>query len=190
MRIGYARVSTQLQNLELQQDALKRAGCEKIIVDVASGKGTQRTGLEQLRDVLRKGDVLVVWRLDRLGRSLKQLIELLSGFEQQGIGFQSLQEAIDTTTPGGRLVFHIFGALAEFERNLIRERTRAGLEAARARGRKGGRSYSLNATQRAMAVEQYHQKKYSVQEICQTWGISKPTLYSYLRFSTGSNTTA
>lgn len=181
MRIGYARVSTQPQNLDLQQDALKQAGCKKIIVDVASGKGARRTGLEQLRDVLRPGDVLVVWRLDRLGRSLKHLIEFLTELEQQDIGFQSLQEAIDTTTPGGRLVFHIFGALAEFERNLIRERTKAGLEAARARGRKGGRSHALNEKQRAMAVEQYHQKKDSIQEICDTWHITKPTLYSYVR---------
>jgi DNA invertase Pin-like site-specific DNA recombinase len=181
MRIGYARVSTQLQNLDLQQDALKRAGCKKIIVDVASGKGARRTGLEQLRDVLRPGDVLVVWRLDRLGRSLKHLIEFLTELEQQGIGFQSLQEAIDTTTPGGRLVFHIFGALAEFERNLIRERTKAGLEAARARGRKGGRPKALNQDQRALAVQLYHGKNHSIRQICELVHISKPTLYAYVK---------
>ena len=126
MQIGYARVSTHEQNLDLQKDALKKAGCEKIVVDVASGKKTQRSGLDQVRELLRKRDVLVVWRLDRLGRSLKHLIELMTELEQAGIGFQSLQEHIDTTSPGGKLVFHIFGALAEFERNLIQERTKAG----------------------------------------------------------------
>ena len=136
MQIGYARVSTHEQNLDLKKDALKKAGCEKIIVDIASGKKTQRSGLDQVRELLRKGDVLVVWRLDRLGRSLKHLIELMTELEQAGIGFQSLQEHLDTTSPGGKLVFHIFGALAEFERNLIQERTKAGLDAARARGRK------------------------------------------------------
>ena len=132
MHIGYARVSTHEQNLDVQKDALKKAGCEKIIVDVASGKKTQRSGLDQVRELLRKGDVLVVWRLDRLGRSLKHLIELMTELEQAGIGFQSLQEHIDTTSPGGKLVFHIFGALAEFERNLIQERTKA--EARRSTG--------------------------------------------------------
>ena len=135
MRIGYARVSTHDQNLDLQKDALKKAGCEKIIVDVASGKKTQRSGLDQVLEVLRKGDRLVVWRLDRLGRSLKHLIELMTELEQRGIGFQSLQEAIDTTSPGGKLVFHIFGALAEFERNLIRDRTRAGLDSGAGQGK-------------------------------------------------------
>ncbi len=139
MRIGYARVSTHEQNLDLQKDALKSAGCGKIIEDVASGKTEHRSGFDRVREQLREDDVLVVWRLDRLGRSLKHLIELMTELEQQKIGFQSLQESIDTTTPGGRLVFHIFGALAEFERNLIRDRTKAGLEAARSRGRKGGR---------------------------------------------------
>src|ERR1039457_155947 len=133
MRIGDARVSTQEQNLDLQKDALRRAGCEKIIEDVASGKTEHRPGLDHVRELLREGDILVVWRLDRLGRSLKHLIELMTDLEQKKIGFHSLQESIDTTSPGGKLIFHMFGALAEFERNLIRERTRAGLEAARAR---------------------------------------------------------
>jgi DNA invertase Pin-like site-specific DNA recombinase len=181
MRIGYARVSTHEQNLDLQKDALKKAGCEKVVVDVASGKKTQRSGLDRARDLLRKGDVLVVWRLDRLGRSLKHLIELMNELEQAGIGFQSLQEHINTTSPGGKLVFHIFGALAEFERNLIQERTRAGLEAARARGRKGGRPKRLNAQQRALALDLYTQRKQTVEEICRTLGISKPTLYAYVR---------
>ncbi len=181
MRIGYARVSTQDQNLNLQKDALKRAGCEKIVVDVASGKNEARSGLEKLRELMRKGDVVVVWRLDRLGRSLRHLIDVMTELEQQGIGFQSLQEAINTTTPGGKLVFHIFGALAEFERNLIRERTRAGLEAARARGRKGGRPKRLNSQQRSLAVDLFRQKKHTIHEICTTLGITKPTLYAYVR---------
>lgn len=181
MRIGYARVSTADQNLDLQRDALQKAGCEKIIDDTASGKLRNRVGFDQVRELLRAGDVLVVWRLDRLGRSLQHLIELMAELERQGIGFQSLQESIDTTTPGGRLVFHIFGALAEFERNLIRERTNAGLAAARARGRRGGRPKSLDPAQKAMAIDLYQQRKHSVAEICRTVGISKPTLYAYVR---------
>jgi DNA invertase Pin-like site-specific DNA recombinase len=181
MRIGYARVSTHEQNLDLQKDALRKARCEKqLFVDVASGNHARRSGLEQARALLRKGDVLVVWRLDRLGRSLKQLIEFMTGLEQQQIGFQSLQESIDTTSPGGSLVFHIFGALAEFERNLIRERTKAGLDAARARGRKGGRPLSLTPHQQALAIDLY-QRNHPVKEICTTFRISKPTLYSKRR---------
>jgi len=187
MQIGYARVSTHEQNLDLQKDALGKAGCEKIVVDVASGKKAQRSGLDQVRELLRKGDVLVVWRLDRLGRSLKHLIELMTELEQAGIGFQSLQEHIDTTPPGGKLVFHIFGALAEFERNLIQERTKAGLDAARARGRKGGRPKSLNAQQRALALDLYAQRKHTVEEICRTLGISKPTLYAHVRGESSSS---
>ncbi len=181
MRIGYARVSTTEQNLDLQRDALKRAGCDKIIEDTASGGKVHRSGLERVRESLRPGDVLAVWRLDRLGRSLKHLIELMAELEEQGIGFQSVTESIDTTTPGGKLVFHIFGALAEFERNLIRDRTHAGLEAARARGRKGGRRKKLNEKQRALAVELYRRKKDSIDEICKMFGISRPTLYKYVR---------
>src|ERR1035441_8256922 len=180
MRIGYARVSTQEQSLDLQKDALRRAGCEKIIEDVASGKTENRPGLDHVRELLREGDVLVVWRLDRLGRSLKHLIELMTELEKQKIGFQSLQESIDTTSPGGKLIFHMFGALAEFERNLIRERTRAGLEAARARGRKGGRPKKLSAKERELAIELYHQKTRGIDEICTALKISKPTLYAYL----------
>ena len=149
-----------------------------MIVDVARGKRTDRTGFDQALDILRAGDTRVVWRLDRLGRSLKHLIELIAELESQGIGFQSLQESIDTTTPGGKLVFHIFGALAEFERNLIRERTMAGLSAARARGRKGGRPKKLGAQQRALAVELYEQKRLRIADICRSLGISKPTLYA------------
>ena len=181
MFIGYARVSTFEQNLNLQKDALKAAGCEKIFEDHISGAASSRPGMNKAIEFLRKGDTLVVWRLDRLGRSLKHLIEVVSLLEERHIGFKSLQEAIDTTSSGGKLIFHIFGALAEFERNLIRERTMAGLSAARARGRKGGRPKALDPQQRDIAVMLYHQKKKTVKEICSIMGISKPTLYSYIR---------
>src|SRR3954454_3767883 len=180
MRIGYARVSTHEQNLDLQRDALQRAGCERIIEDTASGGKASRAGLEQVRALLRQGDILVVWRLDRLGRTLKHLIELMGNLERQGIGFQSTTEAIDTTTANGKLFFHIFGALAEFERNLIRERTQAGLQAARARGRKGGRPKALDDKQRSLAVDLYREGKHTVDEICRTVGITRPTLYAYV----------
>src|ERR1051326_3874318 len=185
MRIGYARVSTSEQNLDLQKDALSRAGCDRIIEDTISGKTENRSGLDRVKEMLREGDVLVVWRLDRLGRSLKHLIELMTELEKQKIGFQSLQEAIDTTTPGGKLVFHIFGALAEFERNLISDRTKAGLQAARARGRTGGRPRKLDSQQRALAIDLYNQKKHGVDEICRSLGITKPTLYAYVRNAKG-----
>ena len=139
MLIGYARVSTQDQTLHLQMDALEKIGCTKIFTDTISGSATQRLGLDEALDYVREGDTLVVWKLDRLGRSLKHLIETIATLNNRKIGFKSITENIDTTTSGGKLVFHIFGALAEFERNLIRERTLAGLEAARARGRLGGR---------------------------------------------------
>lgn len=181
MRIGYARVSTHDQNLDFQKDVLQKAGCEKIFVDQVGGTVVARSGLAQMMEMLREGDTLVVWRLDRLGRSLKHLIELMGELEEKGVGFQSLQESIDTSSSGGKLIFHLFAALAEFERNLIRERTKAGLAAARARGRKGGRKKSLNAQQRQVAVELYKARNHSVNEICQIMGISKPTLYSYVR---------
>jgi DNA invertase Pin-like site-specific DNA recombinase len=146
---------------------------------VGGGK-VQRPGLERVHDTLRSGDVLAAWRLDRLGWSLKYLIELMGELEAERIGFQSVTESIDTTTPGGKLVFHIFGALAEFERNLIRERTYAGLAAARARGRKGGRRKKLGDKQRAVAVDLYRQKKHTIDEICKAVGISRTTLYKYV----------
>src|SRR6266508_2032977 len=152
MQIGYARVSTGEQTLDLQRDALTAAGCDRICTDTASGARAERPGLTEALDHLRAGDTLVVWRLDRLGRSLRHLIETITALEQRGIGFKSLTESIDTTSSGGKLIFHIFGALAEFERELIRERTRAGLAAARARGRLGGRPKKLaTATKVAMA---------------------------------------
>ena len=183
MNIGYARVSTQDQNLDLQKDALEKAGCEQIIVDKVSGTVAERPGLKQIKAILRKGDTLVVWRLDRLGRSLKDLIEWINYLDEKKVGLKSLQEAIDTSTSTGKLVFHIFGALAEFERNLFRERTKAGLAAARARGKLGGRRKSLNAEDRKIAVDLYNEKKMSVKKICEMMGISKPTLYSYVRQS-------
>ena len=181
MKLGYARVSTAEQDLSLQLDALGDAGCEKIYEDRISGAKADRPGLQEALTYLRKGDTLVVWRLDRLGRSLKHLIETVNDLEEREIGFQSLQEAIDTITSSGRLIFHIFGALAEFERNLIQERTHAGLEAARARGRKGGRPKALDVKKTELLYELYDSKKHTVKEICEMVGISKPTLYSYLR---------
>jgi DNA invertase Pin-like site-specific DNA recombinase len=160
-------------------------GARKSIEDTASGGKMNRSGLERVQELLRPGDVLAVWRLDRLGRSLRHLIDLMAEPEDQGIGFQSVTESIDTTTPGGKLVFHVFGALAEFERNLIRDRTYAGLAAARARGRKGGRRKKLTDKQRALVVEIYRRKKDSIAEICKMFGISRPTLYKYVREAGG-----
>jgi DNA invertase Pin-like site-specific DNA recombinase len=151
MLIGYARVSTDDQNLDLQRDALKQAGCEQIFTDHISGTKAERPGLTDALSHLRDGDTLVVWRLDRLGRTLPHLIETVNGLQNRGIGFKSLTESIDTTTSGGKLIFHIFGALAEFEREIIRERTNAGLSAARARGRKGGRPKALSKGKTEMA---------------------------------------
>lgn len=181
MKIGYARVSTHDQNLDLQKDALEKAGCEKIYVDEISGTVAKREGLEKANEILRKGDVLIVWRLDRLGRSIRDLIDWVTRLEEEGIGFKSLQESIDTTTSSGKLVFHIFAALAEFERNLIRERTNAGLAAARARGKLGGRKKSLNAKERRRAVETYQRKNHTVRQICEMMNITKPTLYAYIK---------
>ncbi len=181
MKIGYARVSTQEQNLDLQKDALDKAGCKKIFVDEISGTVAKREGLEKAKEVLRQGDVLIVWRLDRLGRSIRDLIDWVNHLEEEGIGFKSLQESIDTTTSSGKLIFHIFAALAEFERNLIRERTNAGLAAARARGRLGGRKKSLTAKERKRAVEMYQRKNQTVIQICEMMNITKPTLYAYIR---------
>jgi len=180
MLIGYARVSTDDQNLDLQRDALQQAGCDKIYEDRVSGAKAARPGLAQVLEVARGGDVLVVWRLDRLGRSLHDLIVLAKQLDAAGVGLKSLRESIDTTTNGGRLVFHLFGALAEFERNLIRERTQAGLSAARARGRQGGRPKMLDAGKRQLARRLYGERQHSIAEICRLMGISKSTLYNYL----------
>lgn len=184
MKIGYARVSTKDQSLNLQEDALKKAGCKIIFSERASGAKADRIELDRLIGKVREGDVVVVWKLDRLGRSLRDLVNLISKFQEQGIGFKSLQDNIDTTTPTGKLTFHLFAALAEFERDIISERTKAGLDAARARGRKGGRPKGLSkrAQDKARLAESlYTEKRRSISEICDHLSISKPTLYRYLR---------
>ncbi len=184
MLIGYARVSTDDQHLNLQHDALQKAGCEKVYSDQLSGATTERPGLSTVFEVLRPGDTLVIWRLDRLGRSLKHLIHMVEQLDKRQVGLKSLQENIDTTTSGGRLVFHLFGALAEFERTLIRERTQAGVNAARARGRLGGRPKLLESNKRELAIRLHRESKHSIAEICTMMGISKSTLYNYLAEST------
>jgi DNA invertase Pin-like site-specific DNA recombinase len=182
MDIGYARVSTGEQTLDLQLDALRKAGCGKVYQETASGAKAERPVLEEVLGYLRKGDTLVVWRLDRLGRSLKHLIEVVAGLAERGIGFKSLTEQIDTTTPGGKLIFHVFGALAEFERDLIRERTHAGLAAARARGRLGGRPRKLtDPKQLELAQALYQGGQTDIDTICATLGISRATLYRVLK---------
>ncbi len=180
MLIGYARVSTADQQLNLQNDALTRAGCERIFTDTASGAKAARMGLEQALAFARKGDTIVVWKLDRLGRSLRHLVETLADLRGRGIGFRSLQESIDTTTGGGKLVFHVFAALAEFERDLIRERTRAGLDAARARGKRGGRRRKLDEKKRAQALTLHEDKSNTIEDICRTLRVGRSTLYRYL----------
>lgn len=184
MLIGYARVSTNEQNLDLQRDALQQAGCAKknIYTDKITGTKHVRKGLEQALTHLREGDTFVVWRLDRLGRSLTHLIETVTSLAEQGITFKSITENIDTSTATGQLVFHIFGALAEFERNLIKERTIAGLEAARARGRKGGRpKLDTTSAKVAMARKLNADKTNSVEAICDMLHISRPTFYRYIK---------
>ncbi len=181
MLIGYARVSTADQNLHLQKDALKAADCTQIWEDTASGAKAARPGLEKALAMLREGDTLVVWKLDRLGRSLKHLIESVHVLENRGVGFKSLQDNIDTTTPGGKLLFHILGSLAEFERDLIRERTHAGLVAARARGRKGGRPAGGNARKKEAVRALRKDPKRSVGEICEMLHISQATFYRYVK---------
>src|SRR3954465_16084068 len=179
MLIGYARVSTLDQTLALQQDGLTAAGCERISTDTVSGSVTDRPGLSQALLHLRPGDTLVVWRLDRLGRSLPHLIETVRQLQERGIGFRSLQEQIDTTTSGGKLIFHVFGALAEFERDLIRERTHAGLQAARARGRLFGRPKALSPHKVEQLQTLAKDDRNTVGEICHTLGISRATYYRY-----------
>lgn len=183
MNVGYARVSTFDQNLDLQKDALTHAGCEKIFTDTMSGAKAERPGLVQALTFMRAGDVLAVWKLDRLGRSLKNLIDVVTELDTLGIGFRSVTESIDTTTSGGKLIFHIFGALAEFERNLIRERTQAGLTAARVRGRCGGHprvAAFRDEKKVAQAISLYNDKTNSIADICSTFRISRATLYRYI----------
>ncbi len=180
MLIGYARVSTADQDTALQLDALGRAGCERVFEERASGARADRPILAEAMDYAREGDVVVVWRLDRFGRSLKDLISNVAILRERGVGFRSLTEAVDTTTPGGQLVFHIFGALAEFERELIRERTMAGLEAARARGRKGGRPSKMTRAKVRQASVLLADPGADVGAVCETLGVSKSTLYTYV----------
>src|ERR671913_369589 len=181
MQIGYARVSTQEQTLALQQDALTHVGCEKVFTDTVSGSQDERPGLSDALSHLRSGDTLVVWRLDRLGRSLRHLIDTVTALQERGIGFKSLQESIDTTTSGGKLVFHIFGALAEFEREIIRERTQAGLTAARARGKSGGRPKALTPKEVQILRNMAADKSLTVTDICKTLGIGRTTFYRYVK---------
>src|SRR5512134_1284065 len=180
MLIGYARVSTADQTLALQKDALQKAGCERIFTDTASGAKAERVGLEEAINYVRAGGTLVVWRLDRLGRSLKHLIETITALNKRKIGFRSITESIDTTTSGVKLIFHIFGALAEFERDIVRERTQAGLTAARARGRKGGWPKALTPRRAAQLQTLCNDKNRSIAEICRTLNISRATLYRYV----------
>ena len=181
MNIGYCRVSTQDQNLELQLDELKKAGCEKIFQDVASGSKYEREGLQDAIAFAREGDCVVVWKLDRLSRSLRHLIDTVNQLKERGVGLRVLTQNLDTTTPSGTLVFHIFGALAEFERLLIKERTNAGLAAARARGRVGGRPKAMDEKKIQIAQSLYVDGKTTVSEICDTLNVSKATLYRNLK---------
>ncbi|MNJ26972.1 DNA-invertase hin [compost metagenome] len=180
-RIGYARVSTDDQNLDLQHDALALAGCSTVYEETVSGKSADRPELGHCLKALRSGDTLVVWRLDRLGRSLPDLVGIVSRLEQEGVGFESINERIETTSAAGKLIFHVFAALAEFERNLIRERTRAGLAAARARGRRGGRKPSLNDRQLREIRALLKDPEVQPGEVARLYGISRTTLYRYIR---------
>ena len=185
MLVGYARVSTHGQELDLQKDALKEVGCERVYTDVASGAKATRPGLDEALDFVRTGDMLVVWRLDRLGRSLPHLIEVVRGLDDVGVGLWTLHEQVDTTTAGGKLVFHVFGALAEFERELNRERTAPGLKAARARGRVGGRKRRMTYEQVQQAALLLASPNCDVAEICRTFGVHRATLYRSVRKARG-----
>ncbi len=177
---GYARVSTAEQRMDLQKDELKRAGCEKIFADTASGARAARPELDRMLSMLREGDTVVVWKLDRLGRSLKNLVDLVTEFNQSGVQFRSLTESIDTSTPGGMLIFNVFASLAQFERDLIRERTNAGLKAARARGRKGGRPSLLSKQQAIEAQRIYDSRSLTVGQIATLFNVSRSTIYRAL----------
>jgi DNA invertase Pin-like site-specific DNA recombinase len=180
MRIGYARVSTGEQKLDLQLDELRGADCEKVYQEQISGAAAERPELERCLEELREGDTLVVWRLDRFGRSLKDLVSKMEALEEKGADFVSLTEGIDTTTAQGKLTFHIFGALAEFERELARERTMAGLRAARERGRVGGRPRALSEEDIPQVQALMRDKSVSTADICERFEISKATLYRYV----------
>lgn len=179
MFVGYARISQHDQSLDLQLDALTAVGCEKIFTDTASGARQDRPGLTQALEFVRPGDVICVWRLDRLGRSLPHLIQLMMMLESRSVGFRSLTEAIDTTTVGGRLAYNLFASLSEFERSVLRERTRAGLQAAAQRGRRGGRP-KLMTTQKVAAARNLLATGTPAKDVASVVGVSLPTLYRYL----------
>lgn len=187
MIYGYARVSTNDQTTDLQRNALERAGCDRILTDVASGARVHRPELDHMLDLLREGDTVVVWKLDRLGRSMRNLVDLMATFDERGVRFRSLTESMDTSTPGGALVFNIFGSLAQFERDLIRERTRAGLEAARARGRKGGRPAKLDGKQVREVRRLYGSKTVTVGQIAAMMHVGRSTVYRCLDASDDAN---
>ena len=182
---GYARISTGEQDAQLQHDALKNAGCYRIFTDTASGSLESRPELNKLLDQLRPGDTLVVWRLDRLGRSIRHLIDQMADLQDRGVAFRSLQENIDTSSSGGKLIFHIFASLAEFERDLVRERTHAGLQAARARGKVGGRPRLLSGDKLRTAQKLYEQQEMTVAQIGEVLGVSRTTVYRALRRESG-----
>ena len=184
MLLGYARISTNDQNFDLQIDALTEHGCERFYKDTVSGAKSKRPGLDEMLKEARPKDVIVIWKLDRLGRSLKHLVDLVAELNERDIGLRSLNDPIDTTTAQGRLVFNIFASLAEFEREIIRERTNAGLAAARARGRTGGRKAGLSedAKRKARIAQSYYEEGMAVNQIAKNLDISKATLYRYLRF--------
>ncbi len=179
MLIGYARVSTQDQNLALQYDALTQAGCERIFEDKASGSRAERAGLHKAMEMLRPGDMLVVWKLDRLGRSVKQLVDMVENLHKQGVQFRSLTDSIDTSTASGRFFFHVMASLAEMERELTVERTRAGLETARAMGRKGGRKRQMTES-KIEAAKKLLASGAEPKEVAKNLGVSVPTLYRWV----------
>ena len=184
MKIGYCRISTRAQNFDLQLDALNREGCDKIFKDTVSGSKSSRPGLDEMLKNLRQGDIVIVYKLDRLGRSLRHLVELINDFSDRGVGLKSLNDPVDTTSAQGRLITNLFASIAEFERELIQERTTAGLDAARARGRKGGRPKGLNKEAQSKAIVAatlYQEGQLSIKQIANQLKISKTTLYKYLR---------
>ena len=181
MNVGYVRVSKREQNPDLQRRELDNAGCGRIFEERISSRKESRPQLEAALDYCREGDALVVWKLDRLGRSIKELIEIVNGLQARGVGFRSLRENLDTTTPGGRLIFHVFASIAEFERDVIQERTMAGLEAARARGRRGGRKPAMDERKVALASRLMRDREVPISGVCVAVGVSRATLYRYLR---------
>lgn len=180
MKIGYARVSTNDQNLDLQIDALKSAGSERIYSDEISGSTTSRPEFNKMLEALRPGDVLTIWKLDRIGRSLKHLIQIADDLQDKGIHLHIITQGIDTRAPAGKMLYQILGSIAEYEKSLIQERVQAGLKAAKARGRVGGRPSALSHEKQKQAVAMFHSKAMSAASLAKTFGVSKPTLYKYV----------